>query len=159
MNFKFRFNSDEPEKALETYHSIAVKYLPDEFSFCSYNGGGNCALETQVGYLCIEFDFESKRVGGISGLLGNIKKCMETEIELPTAVIDGILYVENGLITFEKGVAYQFDFSGKVYFNASSKRLCIGSYNAAKQAFRILKNVYVQLDKDGNLTSMLLTDI
>lgn len=156
-NIKFYFNNKEDKQTFDAYNNIDVKMDNESYSIFSVNGGGNCCLISDSG-IEIFFDLESKRVGGLGGYLGSINNFKQTNISFFSSNQEGIVYVDNNE-EFIPGVAYSFNFNDDILYDKTNKILLFGSYDEKLPIYKFLKNAYAQINNDGLLSAILVTDI
>lgn len=157
IDITFKFNKNEEQRVLDVYHNIKVVYVKEDKALNSLNGGGNCFLCTGCAYTNISFDLESKRVGGIGDLLGDLNRFKKKEIVLADKIKKGILYVET-LEELEVGAGYDISFDNSIFYDPKNHILQMGKYDNCKELLKILGNVYVQIQED-KLQSILIVDI
>jgi len=157
---RFVYKTEEPLKHMMVYHDIQVTCVSegDGVSGLVCNGGGNCTLCTGIAYIGLDFDIESRRIGGISGFLGKLKNCEVKSMEKPHKFQDVMLYV-NSNENFLQGIGYSFAMPKHLYYDGKNKILQFGQCDGEKSYLRFLKNAYAQLDAEGHMKGFLITDI
>ncbi|MBQ7307963.1 MAG: hypothetical protein IJW82_05490 [Clostridia bacterium] len=155
MKFEIVFNENEPQKALDVYHSIKVIY--DDIHLFSKNGGGDGILCIENTYLEVDFDIESKRVCGISGYIGKKNKLKTEPLFEPLNYQSGILYIKSKE-PCTQGVGYSYKMPNKICYDPKNKILSIGITNKDFIVYKILDNVFVYT-KDNNLLGIIISDI
>ncbi len=152
---RFTYKDSEEPKHLQVYHDLKVEYVGT--CFVTKDGGGDCTLYTGIN--SIDFDFESKRVGGISGdILCDLLDIESREILPPENFKDVILCVESGE-NFERGISYNIGMPQEMYYDKNNHILQLGCCDYSKPFLRFLNNAYAQLDENGHLLGIIVTDI
>lgn len=152
---RFTYKDDEEPRHMQVYHDIKVKYAGT--CLFSKDGGGDCTLYTGING--IDFDIESKRVGGVSSdILCDLLDIESREILPPENFKDVILYVESNE-SFKAGISYNFDMPQSMYYDKNNKILQLGECDYTKPYLRFLHNAYAQLDENGYLQGIIVTDI
>lgn len=152
---RFTYKYYEEPRHLQVYHDLKVEYVGT--CFVTKDGGGDCTLYTGIN--SIDFDFESKRVGGISGdILCDLPDIESREIPAPENFKEGILYVVS-CEHFERGISYNFDMPQKMYYDKDNHILQLGECDYTKTYLHFLKNAYAQLNENGYLLGIIVTDI
>lgn len=152
---RFIFNRDEQLNTLNTYHNIAIVSNMNELY--AQNGGGDFSLYLGNGYLSLDFDIGSNRIGNLGGTV-NSSDIIAEHIFFPKNVVNGILYVGDKS-EFMRGGSWRIEFTEKYVFDAGQSLLQIGEYNATEPCFGFLKNAYCQLDPLGHLKCILVSDV
>lgn len=156
----FTYKEVESPRHMQVYHDIKVECVGEDgdVRWLENNGGGDCTLCTGIAYIGLDFNIESRRVGGISDFLGELSGCESKRIESPHKFKDVILYV-NGGKNFQHGCGYNFEMPKELYYDKESHILQFGECDGSKKYLRFLKNAYAQLDEDGHMKGFLVTDI
>ena len=152
---KFKVCNSDNFGLSEVYNDIEVKYSETDKCLCTPQG--NCDGMLGVGgtgvILC--FDIESKRVGGVTGYIGDLEKVEAVDVPEIIKYRDGLLLLDSSEV-FAKGIAYEFDFHGLAKCDVKRKSMILGQFNFSQEIYRVLKNVYIQLDKNGALEAIMV---
>jgi hypothetical protein len=157
MEFKFKFEQDEPQRALDIYLDIKVIYVAQDSALKSLGGGCGTLLMFNETALGLGFDAESRRVCGVGDYLGDIKKIQKGIIVKPKKFSSGILYVVSDEV-FNEGCGYRCDIDKTILFDERNNNLQIGIFDQQKLCYRFLKNAYCQIE-NCELQGIIITDI
>ena len=151
----FLFNRYEEAKILNVYQNIEI--ISNMNELYAQNGGGDFSLYLGDSYLSLDFDTKSKRVGNFGGVVkaGDVSA---GRICFPEKIINGILYVnEKG--EFIGGCGWRVRFAEKYFYDDEKLLFQVGEFISNEPCFKFFKNAYCQLDCEGNLKGLLISDI
>lgn len=154
QNITFYMDEDVSEKELRTYNDIKIEYDGKEFSS---NGNGNFSIYLNDSYLSFEVDVESKRITNFCGIYP-FKNIGAVNIQLPVNASKGILTVKESK-EMQRGCGTRIKFDCTPYYDEKNRILILGKFSKNKSYCQFFENGYIQLDKNGFLTSIMLTDI
>lgn len=152
-NIQFKFKNDDFDNIKQVYSNIVVSYISNDFSLYTNDGIGDSMLQPENSCITINFDLKTKRVCGLNGYVGDLSKLPRKTIDFRN-VDSGILYVDSNE-NFVHGIAYEFYYNSKMYFDKDNNILSIGEFSKDIKTYKILKNVYVQFN--GNLSCLLIS--
>lgn len=108
---------------------------------------GDFTLMTKVGYLGLNIDFGTMQLASLDGFVGKVKpKTLKIEIKNRE---NGSLILDAESKTFGRGIGYDFDFSGDVFYDENSKCLLVGKTECDKQ-IKLGENVTALLKNSEN---------
>lgn len=152
---QFFFNQDEQPNTLNVYHNIEI--ISNANELYAKNGEGDFSLYLGNSYLCLDFDTESKRIGNLGGII-NLNDVNVEHIYFPKNILNGILYMRSDK-EFIHYVCWRFEFTETYFYDSEQSILQIGTCNANMPCYKFLKNAYCQLDAQGNMECLLISNI
>lgn len=133
------------------------QYDKSEFSLTMEESYTNGSLAINDLYVTIDFDIITKRVMGISGFIGDIRKIKKISVGEIQCEKRAILIIEEDE-NFVSGVAYNSGIEANIFFDP--KRNCIVILAEKLEQinnnwYLIAENIYVAV-KDGQLLGVLV---
>jgi hypothetical protein len=152
---QFFFNEDEQSNVLNIYNNIEITSNANELY--AKDGDGGFSLYLGDSYLCLDFDTHSKRICNFGGTI-NLNNLKIDCINLPKDFLKGILYVCEEK-EFSHSGCWRIKFNETYIYDNRQSVLQIGEYNNSLQCCKFLKNAYCQLDAQGILVCLLISNI
>lgn len=147
----FEIEKNVNSKTLSAYQDIFVESENNEL-FCK-NGSGGYSIYLNETYICLDVDIETKRVGSFGGIFYAQKN---KALVIPSEFYTGILKLKEEPQNFIKGTGTHMDFSREIFYDKNNKILQFGILKKNCEVYKVFKNLYVQLDKNGQLVSVVI---
>ena len=128
--------------------NVDCKYDKDEYSLYTLGCNTDGSFVINKTYLSLDFNIDSKEVLGISGFIGDLYDLPSIDINGFTVKADAILIFDADE-AFKPGIGYNFNYDGKVLYDAEKKCLCvlpIDKKTMPDEFYRISKNIFVALN-------------
>ncbi len=155
MKREIKFKIENNNKISQLCTDVKVDY--QDFSlFCKSDIGG-CSLVSDSG-LELEFDVNSKQIGGIGGYIGVLPKPQLLDIQIHPNNKSCVLVIDDNE-EYWSGIGYTFKFNPAVKYDKEKSILLFGEYSQENEIYQLLENAFVQLDEKMQLKSVIITDI
>lgn len=150
-NVSFTVNESEADENIRIYYD-------GDSLMCDGETEGSIVLYFGEAVFCMKVDGETCRIVRFSSGQMYLEDVIKERITTPQNASEGSLYVTKTQ-QLENDTGWIIDFKGSERYDPESKNLLIGNITDGLPVYRIFKNFYVQLSDDGELLSILCTDI
>lgn len=146
---KIKFETEFRDKNI--LKNIEIKYIDNEFTS---NSIGKYSLYLNDLYVCFEIETNSNIVVGFNGFF-LIENCIKKRIN-PFQKIEGCVLKAALNGQTQAGCGTRIKFDSTAFYDETKRIIVFGSTNFNNRIYQIFKNLFVQIDDDGYMNSVII---